>query len=239
MTADELVSEIRSFLAENSNPAVSEKYAKYFVEGYDPYGVAPELVSGKLAEIVGRGVDLKTVMEASRQLIGSCRYEEGNVAIGLVKRLHKQYTSDTFKDIESWYGMGIRNWAHDDGLCGDVVSVLLANGHALLSDLSRWVKSPYKYQRRAVPVSLIPLFGKKVTTKEALDTAMPLMADEEKVVQQGMGWFLREVWKKEPQAVESILLEHKETSPRLIYQYATEKMSKEKKDEFRRTKKRG
>ncbi len=238
MTAEELVFEIRSFLTENANPLVSEKYRRYFVEGYDPYGADPGLVSGMIAKILERGVDLKTVIEASQELIGSCKYEESNVAIGLVRRLHKQHTSETFKDIEGWYGIGIRNWAHDDGLCGDVISSLIANGHAGLSDLARWTESPYKYQRRAVPVSLIPLFGKKVPTEDALNAVLPLMTDEEKVVQQGMGWFLREVWKKEPHAVESILLKYKEVSPRLIYQYATEKMSKEKKDEFRRSKKR-
>ena len=50
------------------------------------------------------------------------------------------------------------------------------------------------------------------------------MMDPERVVQQGLGWFLRETWKKHPKAVEAFLLEWKDRSPRLIFQYATEKM---------------
>jgi 3-methyladenine DNA glycosylase AlkD len=59
------------------------------------------------------------------------------------------------------------------------------------------------------------------------------MSDEERVVQQGVGWFLREAWKKDRNAVEPFLAEWKDTAPRLIFQYATEKMSKTEKERFR------
>lgn len=43
-----------------------------------------------------------------------------------------------------------------------------------------------------------------------LDFINPMMMDEEKVVHQGLGWFLREVWKKSPEQVESFLLKWKD-----------------------------
>jgi hypothetical protein len=52
-----------------------------------------------------------------------------------------------------------------------------------------------------------------------------------------VGWFLREAWKIEPEPVEAFLLKYKNTAPRLIFQYATEKMTKEGKERFRRDKK--
>jgi len=64
-----------------------------------------------------------------------------------------------------------------------------------------------------------------------------MMMQPEKVVHQGLGWFLREAWKVYPQPVEAFLLQWKETSPRLIFQYATEKMTPEEKARFKRTKK--
>jgi 3-methyladenine DNA glycosylase AlkD len=63
----------------------------------------------------------------------------------------------------------------------------------------------------------------------------PLMSDSEKVVHQGAGWFLREAWKRKPAKVEAFLLRHKDRAPRLIYQYATEKMDKAAKARFRRS----
>lgn len=63
-----------------------------------------------------------------------------------------------------------------------------------------------------------------------------LMADPEREVHQGMGWFLREAWKISPAEVEAFLEKYKETAPRLIIQYACEKMTAENKLRFRRTK---
>ena len=62
----------------------------------------------------------------------------------------------------------------------------------------------------------------------------PLMQDNERVVHQGVGWFLRESWKKFPEQIEDYLLKYKDTSPRLIFQYACEKMTPENKARFKK-----
>jgi 3-methyladenine DNA glycosylase AlkD len=59
---------------------------------------------------------------------------------------------------------------------------------------------------------------------------------EDKFVQKGLGWFLREAWKKYPEKTESYLLKWKDTCGRIIIQYATEKMDKEYRTRFKRTK---
>ena len=63
-----------------------------------------------------------------------------------------------------------------------------------------------------------------------------LMTDPEREVHQGMGWFLREAWKINSAEVEPFLLKYKDSAPRLIIQYACEKMTAENKQRFRRTK---
>ena len=91
------------------------------------------------------------------------------------------------------------------------------------------MKSPHKYMRRAVPVMLIKALESRKDLKPFFRVIEPLMHDEERVVQQGTGWFLREAWKRNPKPVEAFLLKHKETAARLIYQYATEKMTPRRK----------
>jgi 3-methyladenine DNA glycosylase AlkD len=61
------------------------------------------------------------------------------------------------------------------------------------------------------------------------------MEDKERVVQQGVGWFLREAWKRDPAPVEIFLMEWKDTAPRLIFQYATEKMTAAQKKRYRKS----
>ena len=229
-----LINEIRSYLASNSDPKIAEKYRKYFVEGYDPYGVDASVTVRKAEELIKGGISLDEAMSLALELVSSNKYEEGHLAISLIKRLRKQYTAQTFEQIAGWFQKGIRNWAHVDGLSGDVVSSFLLDGIVGLKEIAAWETSEYKYQRRTVPVSLIKTVGRTFTSNQVIDTVEPLMLDSEKVVQQGLGWLLREIWKKDPGPVEALLQKYRTTGPRVIFQYATEKMTPQKKEEFRR-----
>ncbi len=64
----------------------------------------------------------------------------------------------------------------------------------------------------------------------------PMMMDTEREVHQGLGWFLRECWKKDRNETEKFLLKWKNHCARLIIQYATEKMTKEERLRFRKAK---
>ena len=88
--------------------------------------------------------------------------------------------------------------------------------------------------RRAVPVALLSLLDGSVKTETLLRFVRPLMEDKERVVHQGVGWFSREAWKRDPAPVETFLMEWKDTAPRLIFQYATEKMTADQKARYRR-----
>jgi len=119
-------------------------------------------------------------------------------------------------------------------LCGEILAPRIAGGAVPLQALAGWRSSELKYQRRAVPVSMLELLKVKEDFGPLLEFIRPMMLDPERVVHQGLGWFLREAWKKQPKPVEAFLLEWKETAPRLIFQYATEKMTAAARTRFRR-----
>jgi 3-methyladenine DNA glycosylase AlkD len=83
---------------------------------------------------------------------------------------------------------------------------------------------------------MLALLKSEFDPARLLDFIRPMMMDDERVVHQGLGWFLREIWKKRPAETEQFLLEWKDTAARLIFQYATEKMAPEQKARFRREK---
>jgi len=101
--------------------------------------------------------------------------------------------------------------------------------------MSSWRDSGTGWKRRAVPVALLSLLGGPVETQTLLRFVRPMMADKERVVHQGLGWFLREAWKRDPAPVEQFLAEWKDAAPRLIFQYATEKMTADQKARYRRS----
>ena len=102
--------------------------------------------------------------------------------------------------------------------------------------MASWRQSSNKFQRRAVPVALIKLLKETDDYREFLAFIEVLMMDPAREVHQGVGWFLREAWKKQALQTEEFLFKFKDSAPRLIFQYATEKMTPVEKERFRRNK---
>ncbi|MBN2314952.1 MAG: DNA alkylation repair protein [Sedimentisphaerales bacterium] len=106
-----------------------------------------------------------------------------------------------------------------------------------MENLSGWRMATNKYQRRAVPVAMLILLKSTNDYAPLFDFIDPLMMDGERVVHQGLGWFLREAWKIKKKPTETFLLKWKNDAARVIFQYATEKMTPEQKKRFKKEKK--
>ncbi len=234
---EEIVKNIRDYCIANANPELVKKYSRYFKEGYDAYGLNSEQMQTKTASLLSEyKLSAKQVLELGNILFQSGKYEEGTFAIVLLQKLKKELPSETLNGIGKWYENGINNWAHNDVICSELISPLLIKGIVSVDDLSAWRSSAFRFKRRAVPVSLIKLAKTSKNIPELLAFIESMMKDDERVVHQGLGWFLREAWKIDPEPVEAFLLKWKDISARLIFQYATEKMTKENKDRFRKSK---
>ena len=237
MTPQDLFKEIRTYCQANASEAIVKKYKRYFKEGYDAYGLTRELLENKVNEITTlEGVDLDLVYKTSPLLLKTGKYEETSFAILLLNAFSKQFDKTTFIEIGKWFDIGINNWGHTDALCAYFFREFFKRKIIPLNDLSSWRKAVNKYQRRAVPVAMIEILRAKGDFDGLLEFIEPMMPDQERVVHQGLGWFLREAWKRYPEPVETFLMKWKDSAPRLIFQYATEKMSKDERVKFRRTK---
>ena len=231
------LAEIREYFCAHGDPTLVAKYAKYFTEGYDAYGVAGVEYDAERKRWLDSHRDdlgLNGFLDLGDLLWQSGKYEEGFLAIYFAGSFKKQFQPGTLDRLATWFTRGIGNWAHTDTLCGNLLAEFLTRGIAPLDAFAPWLQSPLKYQRRAVPVTMLALLKTSSEVPPLLDFLRPLMLDREKVVQQGVGWFSREAWKRTPEPVEAFLLEWKDVSPRLIFQYATEKMTADHKKCFRR-----
>jgi len=236
---EKIAADIRAFCRAHADPALAKKYAIYFKEGYDAYGVpgeATEKEKKRLREVYGAELGLKGFLDLGDLLFASGKYEEGFFAISLAAPFRPEFKKSHLARFARWFDTGVRNWAHGDVLCGEITGPLLAEGVAPLEAFGPWRKARSKWRRRAVPVSMLSLLKTEVKIKPLLTFIAPMMADEERVVHQGLGWFLREAWKKETPPVEAFLLKYKDTAARLIFQYATEKMTAADKARFRKAK---
>lgn len=238
MNAEILFNEIRDYCSKNANPDNVVKYSRYFKEGYDAYGLDNGLVTNKCNEIFGsEGFNLDLCIKLSELLVPCVKYEEVSFAIVLLGKFHKQFTKETFNSVSHWFDIGIVNWAHADYISGELLNIFLKNQIITPYDFTDWISSDKRFKRRAAAVGLIKYIKAKNPIEPILEFLEPLMLDTERVVHQGMGWFLREAWKLNPEPVEEFLLKYKNTSARLIFQYACEKMSSDYKKKFAKDKK--
>lgn len=238
MTSNQLISDIRNFCIENANEANIVKYSRYFKDGlYDGYGLSAPQIYARVKELLSiQGLSLSVSLDAASDIIKNGRSEEITIIMLVVKGLHKHYSKDTFDRIEAWYHYGINNWAHADTLGMFILPVFLNNGIAGINDFDDWLRADNKFQRRSVPVTLIKSLKTHNQYTGLFSFIECLMTDPAREVHQGVGWFLREAWKRKPDETEIFLLKWKDVSPRLIFQYATEKMTAERKLKFRKSK---
>ncbi|MCW5963732.1 MAG: DNA alkylation repair protein [Bryobacterales bacterium] len=241
--ADALAAEIREYCAAHADAANAAKYARYFKEGYDAWGLMGsenalwvEQEPQWLVRYAALGIP--GFLQLGEELFAGGKFEEGALATRFLSKYLDALEADHLPGIACWFKAGIRNWAHTDVLCMVVLEPLLVRERITLDDLADWRASAHLFQRRAVPVAMLGLL-KQARIEDAVHYVSflrPLMMDPERPVQQGLGWFLRETWKRHPAVAEAVLLEWKDTAPRTIFQYATEKMSAEQKSRYRKTK---
>jgi len=237
MTPVEFFKNIDDYCRANANDAIVQKYSRYFKNDYDAFGVSQEQISARIKILLADpGTNLNLVIQTAPLLLKTGKYEETSFAIHLLSAFSKQFTKETFKELGHWFEIGITNWAHTDIICGELLPVFFKKGIIKFNDLGKWRKAKNKFQRRAVPVSLIKELKKTSAYQPWLNFIEPLMMDAEREVHQGLGWFLREAWKRQPGQIEPFLFKWKNSAPRLIFQYATEKMTPAEKEKFKKEK---
>lgn len=237
-SASDIFRQMQQYGEENHNPARVEKYSRYFKEGYDAFGLDEGMLDQKVAWLMEQpGISYGMALEASLLLVASPKYEMAACAFKLLLQFKKEWDYRLFQTMEQWFPVGINNWAHTDYLSGELMPGLFKKQIIKMDDLLSWRTSPHRFQRRAAVVSLIKPMKLDQDFGPYFEFIEPMMYDPERVVHQGLGWLLREMWKKQPAIAEMFLLQYKDSSPRLIFQYATEKMTPDGKLKFRKFRK--
>ncbi|HOR03284.1 MAG TPA: DNA alkylation repair protein [Candidatus Syntrophosphaera sp.] len=218
----------------HENPALVNKNARYFTEGYDAFGIKEDELRELRDQLLERfEPSVPELAELAYHLFATGKYEFGSLALMLLKKHRPRFDRSVFDQLKRTLDDVVENWAHADVIGTKLTPVLLELNLVDLADFEPWRFSPSKWTRRVAAVTLLYLRSHR-PVEQLLEFIQPLMQDNTRPVQQGVGWFLRELWKVHSREVEDFLFANKDTAPRLVIQYATEKMNKDKKKRFRR-----
>lgn len=232
-----LLEEIRHYCVAHYSEENLIKYQRFFKEPYKGYGLTSSQVHQLVKEILKqKKYDKNAYFDLMPDLFASEKYEEISIGLLLLNGVSKSFNKGDFDKYGSFFELGVDNWAHADTIAMFTLPQFLLKNIVTPEEFAMWILSEKKFKRRCVPVTFIKYLKSGHSFEEVIQIVEPLMHDEAREVHQGMGWFLREAWKLEKEVVENFLRLYVNTSPRLIYQYACEKMSKEQKAEFRRKK---
>ncbi len=153
-----LVQEIDSVCRSLADPARAQKYAHFFREGYDAYGVNHKdpRWTAKQDEWAGRFADqsVEEVLKFGQALFATGKYEHGAVAIGLAAGRCEEIGPEQLAGLRKWLEL-VRNWAHSDVICGELIAPAIASRRIDPEQLDRWASADGRFVRRGLPVSLL------------------------------------------------------------------------------------
>lgn len=236
---DDKFNEIEGFFNKHVNLENIAKYSRYFKDGFKGYGIDPKTFEKQKDHWIETWKDemsLDDYLDLGDHLVQTGNYEEASLATMFVASEREQFTPATFDRLGKWFALGMDNWASTDVLCMFVLKYFLLDDVIDYPKLASWSTATSEWQRRTVPVTLNELIKTGLTPAVALPLIEPLMMDDSEYVQKGIGTLLRGLWQKYPHEIEGFLLKWKDRCGRLIVRYATEKMDKEKRKKFARSK---
>ena len=126
--------------------------------------------------------------------------------------------------FESWLDR-VSSWADHDGLVHYLIGPMVAADHRRTARALRWAKSKNRWRRRAAAVSLIRAVRQKMFFPEIVRVSEAMLADQDDMVQKGLGWLLREAAKADPKTTVPYLLRIRDRAPRLVLRTACETLA--------------
>lgn len=195
MNPEATLAAIRAELLEHAEPWKLPQIQRFFREPIDAYCTYTPFVRA-IARRWGKEFSLATPAERgklTRALWKSGKFEEGSVAIQLYARMQRQCGDSEWALLTRWLDKEIRNWAHCDALCGDVLGLLLIARTDRIGELDAWVESPAVYRRRAALVAPLKGVRKGLFRQSLVRLRERLGADREPMIRKAWVWSGKEL----------------------------------------------
>jgi 3-methyladenine DNA glycosylase AlkD len=165
--------------------------------------------------------DFDFLVSVADQLFAGAVLEEKIAGVFLLEGLHAQCGDREFHFFENWLDR-IGSWSDHDALVHDLIAPLIAADPKRAKAVFLWANSKSRWHRRAACVALIRGARVKMFFPEIVKLSDSLLADEDDMVQKGLGWLLRETAKFDRKRTVPYLMKIRERAPRLVMRTACE-----------------
>lgn len=225
---------MRRALQSAADPAAREWSRKYFLDAIDFIGVkAPQLKTIERAlRPTWASAPRQQQVALAFELLRSAYMEERQVALLILgphmKHLGAHALDESLDDIEGIFDAHVRDWATCDGLCGRALRPLLVLPRAR-KRIMAWSRTPLvhpacTWKQRASAVAFVNEAKHGHYDDDIIEVCARIVKNQERFVQLGCGWVLRELSLVDRPRVLAFIDEHAKHLSREGLRYATEKL---------------
>jgi 3-methyladenine DNA glycosylase AlkD len=223
-TAAAWTTHLKQRLREGGSPAIARSNQRFFTEPVRCYGwrtanlrrFSRQVQRELLAE-----AGLPMLLQVADRLFSGRVTEEKNLAVMLLENRVRQFGDAEFRRFERWLSR-ITNWSEHDALVYYLIGPLVAADRRRVARVFVWARSQDPWHRRAAAVSLIQGTRRRLYFREITRLSGRLLADQDEMVQKGLGWLLRETAKADPARTVPYLMRIRTRAPRLVLRTACE-----------------
>ena len=231
-TPSYIAAHIRSVLVDGASAPHTAEVQRFFKHEISSRG----WYTGELRKVAVRfrrrilaEYDMPFLLDVSDHLFRSKVLEEKVFAVLMLQGVVREFGKAEFKIFEGWLDR-VSTWADHDGLVHYLLGPMIARDESLLTRPPRWAKSKDRWHRRAAAVSLIHSTRQHKNFDHIQHITEMLLADDDDMVQKGLGWLLREAAKFNPEETVQYLMRVRERVPRLVLRTACETLPQEAKE---------
>ena len=229
MTASKISRELRDL----ANPEIAAHSQRFFKTGEGEYGEGDRFLGIRVPVIrqqVRKHRD--TPLSETRKLLNSPYHEERLFALLLLVYQFEKAGEKQRSVIYRLYldnTARINNWDLVDSSAPQIVGTYLENrNRAVIHKLSR---SNSLWERRIAVMSTLH-FIKLHQFDDTLALATRLLEDEEDLIHKAVGWMLREIGNRNPDAEKRYLSKHYKRMPRTMLRYAIERFPEPERKQY-------
>lgn len=216
--------DLKQRLRAGGSPAVARSNQRFFTQPVRSYGwrtaALRRFARGTQRELFAEG-GLPLLLQVADRLFSGKVTEQKILAVLLLENRTGDFGGAEFRRFERWLPR-ITNWSEHDALVHSLLGPLVAADRRRLARAFLWARSRDRWHRRAAAVSLIRATRRGLYFREITRLSGLLLADEDEMVQKGLGWLLRETAKADPARTIPYLLTLRSRAPRLVLRTACE-----------------
>ena len=207
-----------------ADPAIAKHSARFFKTGKGAYAEGDVFLGVRVSPIRALAKQYSTLTLAdSLKILSSKYHEERLLAVILLVNSFKKADDTQKREIYTAYLQHtplINNWDLVDSSAHQIVGGFLMDKNR--KPLVTLASSKDLWERRIAIIATLH-FIRELQFDDTLQIATLLLNDSEDLIHKAVGWMLREVGKRDTDALKAFLKQHQRTMPRTMLRYAIEK----------------